>query len=419
MGTIHNLVDILHLEQMPITQPPRSIKSPERYIWEEISGQLVPTREEAEIANNNQAFPSEIIDFGSGCREMYTASMDYPSQPSHIAFYFVSLGGAAYAPPPMFLCGLEVFHRNPDDGQFLLGYRSPIRRIHTLDPETNVRGFNVTVGSRGISGIQVQLTEDFESCWYQGDAGDENPESMRAVGPGSICGIKASFDGLKIVSLGVAKLQVPEPGTPLKESGIWYPEIPRYPVCLNEEILPNIEFYSTGYFPLFWVPFGGTGGKDLELLTSIQITMVDGIWGIEFSYCDGREVGKLGRHPYDIDLNPEVPNISTFEIDGPHGERISSISLWYDSDTFVQGQINKPCGISIHTNWGTSRLFGDGGTAPGYLAKHLEPEEGTVITGFYANQLPTAGFTTIGLMSERVDVGPCSLASLRGLRLDS
>jgi hypothetical protein len=145
----------------------------------------------------------------------------------------------------------------------------------------------------------------------------------------------------------VAKLQVPEPGTPLKESGIWYPEIPRYPVCLNEEILPNIEFYSTGYFPLFWVPFGGAGGKDLELLTSIQITMVDGIWGIEFSYCDGREVGKLGRHPYDIDLNPEVPNISTFEIDGPHGERISSISLWYDSDTFVQGQINKPCGISV------------------------------------------------------------------------
>lgn len=156
-----------------------------------------------------------------------------------------------------------------------------------------------------------------------------------------------AFQGLKIVSLGVAKLQVPEPGTPLKESGIWYPEIPRYPVCLNEEILPNLEFYSTGYFPLFWVPFGGAGGRDLELLTSIQITMVDGIWGIEFSYCDGRKVEKLGRHPYDIDLNPEVPNISTFEIDGPHGERISSISLWYDSDTFVQGQINKPCGISV------------------------------------------------------------------------
>ncbi|CAG9987330.1 unnamed protein product [Clonostachys byssicola] len=415
MGTIHNLVDILRLEQMPMTQPPRSITSPERYIWEEISGQLVPTRAEAVTANNNQAVPSEIIDFGSGCREMYTASMDYPSQASHIAFYFVSLGGAAYAPPPMFLCGIEVFHRNPDDGQFLLGYRSPIRRIHILDPEKSVTGFNVTVGSRGISSIQIQFVEGFKSCWYQGNSGDENPESMRAVGPGRICGIKASFDGLKIVSLGVAKLQVPEPGTSLKESGIWYPEIPRFPVCLNEEILPNLAFYSTGYFPLFWVRFGGARGEYLESLKSIDITIVDGVWGIEFAYCDGRAPEKLGRHPYDIDLDPEIPNILTIEVDGPRGERISSISLWYDSDTFAQGQINKPCGIEIHTNWGNSRLCGDGGTVVGYLKKDLEPEEGTVITGFYANQLPTAGFTTIGLMSERVEfeLGPCSLASLR------
>ncbi|CAH0046301.1 unnamed protein product [Clonostachys solani] len=420
MGTIDDLVEILHLEQMPIAEPPRSMKSPENYTWEEISGHLMPTREEAEIANNNQAVVSDTIDFGSGCRPIYTASIDYPSNRSHIAFYFVSVGGAAFAPPPMFLCGLEIFTSDPNEGQFLLGYRSPLRRTHTLGPKTDVTGFTVAVGSRGISGIKVQTTEGLESPWYQGDDGDENPESMRAVGLSPICGIKASFDGFKIVALGIAQRRDPEPQPEksLKESAIWYPEIAHYPVCLNEKVLPNRQLYSTGYFPLFWVSFGGVGGKDLELLNSIQITMVDGIWAMAFAYSDGREMETLGRHNYNMDLDPEALNIEAYEIDGSRGERISSISLWYDSDTFVPGQVNKPCGISIHTNWGISRLFGDGGIVPGYVTKHVKPEDGTVITGLYANQLPDSGFTAIGLMSERVESGQCSLESMERLRLE-
>ncbi|VUC37064.1 unnamed protein product [Clonostachys rosea] len=421
MGIVYDLMEILKLEQMPMTQPPRSIRSPELYAWKEISGQLMPSREEAEAANNNQPMVSDIIDFGSGCRALYTASMDYPSHGSRIAFYFVCLGGASYAPPPTFLCGLEVLTDDPNDGQFLLGYRSPIRRMHTLDLDTQVRGFAVTVGSRGISGIQVQSTEGFESSWYHGETGEQYPESMRAVGLNPICGIKASFDGLKIVSLGVAQRRSsePQPEKSLKESGIWYPEIANYPVCLNEATLANKEFYSTDYFPLFWVPFGGAGGEDLEFLTSIQLIIASGIYGMEFSYNDGREVEKLGRYQYDMDLDPEFLNIRTFEIDGPRGERISSVSLWFDADTFVHGQINNPCGLSIETNWGNSRLFGDGRNILGYVMKHLVPEEGTVITGFYANQLPNTGFTTIGIMSEMVELEQTSLDLMQDLQLDS
>jgi hypothetical protein len=138
-----------------------------------------------------------------------------------------------------------------------------------------------------------------------------------------------SSQGCKMVAL-TAWPQSPLPhgplehGTSLRDSAMWYPDIPDAKLCLNEDSFHKPDRYTTAYEPLFWCHFGGPGGMYLPHLTRISSFFSAGILQLRFGF--------------DIDLPAEHQffghkgypwKIVDFSIDGPGGERVDNIVVGY------------------------------------------------------------------------------------------
>lgn len=113
----------------------------------------------------------------------------------------------------------------------------------------------------------------------------------------------------------------------LRDSAFWYPRIPETSLNLNESGFAARENAMKRYEPICWTLFGGPAGIYLRSLTGISVTADVGCPRvIEFHYKSEDvplECRKLGR------CSPsDYAKTMHFEIDGPGGEVINSLTVY-------------------------------------------------------------------------------------------
>ena len=200
-----------------------------------------------------------------------------------------------------------------------------------------------------------------------------------------------------MVSLGLAESQssiqkstsAPCAANALRRQALWFPEIPSPALSLNEDSFITADTYKCNFCPLFWTCFGGEKGERLSSLTGIDALIDYCIIGIQFGYDGEIEMGvnssELGRlNSWDCYID-EGDKTQSFSIDGPAGERVTSVGIKVDHylTPFV-----RVAGITINTNFARSNTFiREGREDEEYSEFLLVPEPGTTIIGFYAHQV--------------------------------
>ncbi|KAK2592000.1 hypothetical protein QQS21_010303 [Conoideocrella luteorostrata] len=251
--------------------------------------------------------------FDGGCRQFYEKQIHIPpGELLQLAFSFIHLRDATY------ITGITLILVQ---GEIIrLGYMADKERI--LD-STDLTGFVVAVGSRGIHGIQCILGGDRESPWV--GCPDNTPKTSRLKFIGPITSIRAAFDGYKMVSLSANGCIRPGNGN-LLNSALWYPHIPYDGLDMNEGSFTARETAITRYNPTCWTMFGGPSGIYLRSLTGVSITANAGcLMTMEFHYNSEdvplkcRKLGKCTPSEYAKTVH--------FEIDGPGGEIINALTV--------------------------------------------------------------------------------------------
>lgn len=112
----------------------------------------------------------------------------------------------------------------------------------------------------------------------------------------------------------------------MRNSAVWYPDIPPAHLNLNEEFFFPAQSYTQGFKPLFWTHFGGPGGIYLKDLHRISWSTADEIMAFEFQKEDvPLDCRMFGRAP--LPDSDDEDNLDIFDIDGPGGERITAIEI--------------------------------------------------------------------------------------------
>lgn len=127
-------------------------------------------------------------------------------------------------------------------------------------------------------------------------------------------------------------------GTTLRNSALWYPDIPGPALNINEGSCLPPRNCETSFWPLFWHSFGGPGGRDLRHLTRISFFYYGTLRRMDFFYEDGRQ-GTFGRHNRN-----DRTEATEFLIDGPGGELIGAIEVVHSSE--LQSQL-LGCKVSL------------------------------------------------------------------------
>lgn len=214
-----------------------------------------------------------------------------------------------------------------------------------------------------------------------------------------------------MVRIGVSRRTGPDcPRYSLRESALWYPEIPDDTIHIDETWFPARGNASRMFDPLVWLHFGGPRGKQLHHLIGMTIRMTDldcvikVPCEISFHYdlaTDTADVSKtcvLGQqYRYEEE---DLPNdcYSHFPIDGSGGERIDRIDINYDykenTGPLIRGY---PCAIrwmKVTTNKNRSCGFGVP-SIPRWMRERvkevsLEAPPQMAITGLYSNHVSWA-----------------------------
>ncbi|KAG9250973.1 F-box domain-containing protein [Emericellopsis atlantica] len=293
------VLEILSLEWIkPISFPKNDIDNVD---WLEAAADVRSVRERP------------CLGFGGGCRRFHERQAIIPlDQLSHLAFSLIQNRGATY------ITGI-TFH--PNQGQpICLGYMSETQRI--LDIKY-LSGFRLAIRSRGIQGIRCILDHDRDSPWI--GCPENAPQTERLLLSDPITGIKAGFDGYKMVSLAVTSRLTPGHGN-LRGSAFWYPRVPEPGLCLNENSFTARENAMNRYEPICWTMFGGPAGTYLHMLTGISVTIDIGCpRTIEFHYNSDNvppECRKVGRY-----TASDYAETMYFEIDGPGREVLDSLTV--------------------------------------------------------------------------------------------
>ena len=119
---------------------------------------------------------------------------------------------------------------------------------------------------------------------------------------------------------------------PLRDSALWFPEIPGNHLYLNETCFTGTHTPTSEFRPLRLTLFGGSGGSDLQHLTKISVLCRGcSVTVIDFHYDNG-SIRRLGRQR----LRLSAYDASSFLVDGAHGEVIETIET--DLDTSLADQ---------------------------------------------------------------------------------
>ncbi|KAF4958084.1 hypothetical protein FGADI_2642, partial [Fusarium gaditjirri] len=295
-----------------------------------------------------------------------------------------------YFPEPMKLRQMSVSFVDTPAGKFISGFtlvdshdrsyavgyqhEDTVLRIPLLDEP--IRGWELAMDLSGIKGIAAVHSDRTLSSWAGESAGIPR---WRLEGTEAVSAVKAEFDAFKLVSL--SRDRLPNQQNWLNNC-LWYPEVPKEGLLFNGSI--GDEPKSEYNLPVTTVFFGQSDGRHLSHLSEIIIWVFDvcHVAGIEFRFSDSsynRQLGYVG--PFDENY-PARRNFSdshdtsvSFLIDGPAGERLSSID--------VQTRGSHVVGLKLRTNLDRTISTPDYpyGTDRGWATVH---GKGSQIIGMFA-----------------------------------
>ena len=322
---IQSLANIIHVRWNHSSELSRWDLSTAGLRWKDIAGDL-----------RQEESARRINGFDEGCRLFHKQCVFIPDLLSQIAFSIIRVGNTEY------ITGIRLIPSKGAD--IYLGYKAKGKEL-SLDV-TVLRGFCSAVGSRGIQALQIINDKGYISPWF--GCPKESPKTRRLVVLRSVAAIEASFDvskffrlitsviahgiwqGYKMVSLGVAEkfspgIEMSIQTKTLRDSALWYPDIPESGLCLNDDSFTGEDPSAIGYRPLCLALFGGPGGIYLRSLTEISVTRLGPLCSIDFHYNTDKvpaEWCKLGRHKC-----TEYEQVMRFAIDGPGGEIIDTVEV--------------------------------------------------------------------------------------------
>ncbi|KAF3799740.1 hypothetical protein GCG54_00000986 [Colletotrichum gloeosporioides] len=321
--------------------------------------------------------------FDKGCRLFERHLVTIPEQLSRISVCSIQLGDMSY------VTGLKF--TTVVGGIRQIGYwATPEQSLETSD----VCGFKLAVGERGIQALQCIDSKSSTYPWI--GCPERSPKTLRLNVGDHVADLEIGFDGCKIVSLSVYS-QFPSPnkmlhdGNRLRNSGMWYPDVPEQNLCLNEASFPPRENYLSGYKPLFWTSFGGSGGS--------------GIRRIDFTY----DIAVPSEHQtFGCQASGEWTKVTDFAIDGAGGEFINAIEVFqhYPNEGYPwlveEGTV---VAFKTTTNRERSCFFSFHSDPPSSLPFVVTASPGTAITGFYGSHRPHdgSGITALGVISEAIE----------------
>lgn len=134
------------------------------------------------------------------------------------------------------------------------------------------------------------------------------------------------------VSAEVSKQAEPEAELTLRDTGLWFPDIPHPSLKLLG--VPKIQDGPEG-LPLSVAIFGGLRGQDLEYVINVAVVLdyySESPLAVQVTYSDRRPAVCFGVFDPDyfggFDPNGWIEPLN-FAVDGPGGERITSVETVY------------------------------------------------------------------------------------------
>ncbi|CAK1360825.1 unnamed protein product [Cercospora beticola] len=262
------------------------------------------------------SFPPRCIVWPHGCTEFGSQQITWPHGVVRISVSTVDIGDMRY------ISGLKLNKKNRSSVS--IGYMS--RHLESFEVDAEVTGFVIAMGARGLSGIRVLTAAQKASPWLGDPTGTPITGRLLNVRPISHLGIQ--FDGFKIISLYVKSGKTIDAitGGPdsidLRKQAIWYPRVPQPSLHIQDQ---HHQRYPPDFRPIFWTQFGGARGNLLKHVISVSISRQNSIRGISFDYANTApattRVAMLGHPPAESSFRTK-----RFSIDGPAGERITSIT---------------------------------------------------------------------------------------------
>ncbi|KAF4436889.1 hypothetical protein F53441_13156 [Fusarium austroafricanum] len=285
-------------------------------------------------------------DFSHGCRVLRARALFF-SEPVNIRQMSVSFVDTVAG---RFVSGLSFIDQH--SRLHSIGYQHKDTMVHIPFPfEQPIQGWELALDMSGVKGIAVIYNDGTISSWAGEFAGIPR---WRLTGTEGISAVKAELDAFKLVTLS-------RDGLPGQKSWqntcLWYPEVPRKSLTFNARKAAD-QPPQVFNFPMTTVFFGESDGRYLPYLSDIVIWVFDICYlaGIEFRFTDSsynRQIGNIG--PFD-EHYPAFRNFSdshdssvAFPIDGPSGERLSSIEVQTKGPHLVGLKINTSFGRNVQT----------------------------------------------------------------------
>ncbi|PGG99015.1 hypothetical protein AJ79_08714 [Helicocarpus griseus UAMH5409] len=331
---------------------------------------------------------SNLTRFSYGSVALYSRTVFVNQKVVGVYVSFFEMAGTTFVSGIRFICS---------DGQhielgYIIGKTEVYLSVGTCaldDGISTFRGFKVTIGERGIQAIAVASHPNASSPLAGAHEGI--PKRLLASYFQDIREVRAGFDGFKLVSLDIPSDT--EPQSSLRETFCWLPDIPHHCWNLHGDCFVGCASIKRHpEWPLTYLHFGGHGGRHLGNLVSLSAWEVSGtLMGIEVQYghpIDGatiRDVGYCGtyneRKSALISRKTKVKEEkTTFEIDGPGGERIVAVEL---CDVKSREQGTEPW-FRITTNRDRAVYFPESMSPQHGHPKVIKPEGSKAITGFYS-----------------------------------
>ncbi|CAH0051498.1 unnamed protein product [Clonostachys solani] len=310
-----------------------------------------------------------------------------------------------------YICGLSFVHQQ---GVASIGYHPIGRSGQQIDfcdsspCQCSISSLEIARDPRGVRGIRILSNEDGWSRWV-GDHVDLPKKTITCERSceGSVeptITIVAGFDAMNMVLLRTEGAGV----APLRDTRLWYPEIPCPRLHLIGAEHERLMQYR-GALPHSVCMFGGPDGAWLPHLKEVIVWGIDRsslgetgnntlVFGIEFRYDkgvnDGRDSIVLG-HTSTSHMATPYSSTHRVLIDSAGGERITGIDVMYQDPDQMAGFI-------VHTSSGRKREFPphckhyiqvDAEDGCDYFSEELRPPSETCIVGFYS----TLEHTEIGV----------------------
>ncbi|EXK24901.1 hypothetical protein FOMG_18412 [Fusarium oxysporum f. sp. melonis 26406] len=287
-----------------------------------------------------------------------------------------------------FISGFDMIDEH--DRSHALGYQhgNAMWRISLL-PDEPIQGWELAMDLSGIKGIAAVQSDGKLTSWVGESAGLPRWRLKEAQG---VSAVKAEFDALKLVSISRDKLPNQENWL---NTCLWYPEVPKEGLLFNgsrgDKPRPKYNL------PVATVFFGESDGRYLSQLSEIVVWVFDicHVAGVEFRFTDSsynRPLSYVGpfdeNYPARRNFSDSHDSTVSFPIDGPSGERLSSIEV-HTKRTYVAG-------LKIRSNLDRSIQTPDYpyGTDKGWVTVH---GKGSQIIGMFASL--ARPFWDLGLIS--------------------